>query len=117
MILLLLIAVAISGLTGANLPAQTKSLSKSKLSSPFHLIAQIKSGIDYKNRPYISYRWYLRNVSAGDVWLPLPKERWLAAAAPPRYYRSRARVPLGWTSPPLAEHEVDYEAECESCLR
>ena len=62
-------------LTGTIFLSQTGPSTRSHLDSPLRLIALTKSGRDYKKRDYTSQTWYIKNVSARDVELPLPKDR------------------------------------------
>ncbi|HVG17609.1 MAG TPA: hypothetical protein VNI02_01045 [Blastocatellia bacterium] len=109
--LFLFLVVAAAGLTGWNLPAKTLPNQKGNLDSPLRLHAGTESGTDYKKRGYISYTWYVKNVGAGNVWLPLPKDRFLPKSTPHSHFLYRARAWAGWTSRRLADHDVNYKAD------
>jgi hypothetical protein len=109
--LLLLLAVIVSGLPCSLLPTETKSAPQSSLNSPLRLFADTESGTDHRKREYTSYTWYIKNVGGSGVWLPLPRDRFQAKSAPPRYFFYRTRVLENWTRPPLIAHEVNYETD------
>jgi hypothetical protein len=109
--LLLLLAVIVTGVPFALLPTEIKSAPQSSLNSPLRLLAETLSGTNYAKREYTSYTWYIKNVGESSVWLPLPRDRFQAKSAPPRYFLFRTRVLENWTRPPLIAHEVNYETD------
>jgi hypothetical protein len=109
--LLLFLAVVASGLMGAILLAETKSSPRNNLNSPLGLLGETESGTDYKKREYVSYTWTIKNVGKRNIWLPLPKDRFQSKTTPPRSFLYRTRASESWTSPRLADHRVNYEAE------
>lgn len=110
-LILLLVFIAFD-LTSTIFLSQTEPSTRSNLNSPLRLIALTKSGTDYKKREFTSQTWYIKNVSARDVQLPLPKDRFQPKAKPVNFFLFRARVSGGWTSGGLADHEVNYKADC-----
>src|SRR5580765_7806871 len=109
--LLLLLQVIVFLLPCPLLPTETKSALQRSLNSPLRLFADTESGTDYRKREYTSFTWYIKNVGGSSVWLPLPKDRFQAKSAPPRYFLYRTRVWENWTPPRLIAHEVNYETD------
>ena len=101
----------VSSFIGTSHSAQSKPPRKKNLNSPLRLVAKAKSGTDYNKNQYTSYSWYIKNIGARNVWLPLPKDRFQSKSTPPRYFQFRTRVSGSWSSTKPGVHEIDYEAD------
>jgi hypothetical protein len=109
--LLFFLTVLASSVSSATHPSQTKPHPTGNLNSPLLLLAETESGADYSKREYTSYTWSIKNVGAKDVWLPMPKDRFQSKSTLPRHFLYRTKVSGRWTSPRLADHDVNYEAD------